>query len=185
LEPLELEVGTIHVAQRYDFILETNQTGGSYWIRAVMNTNCFSAGNPSLDPDVFAILQYNNTNYALPNTSAWDPVLDPICRDLSLSELIPLNPLPLPQPDLFVQFDLSFQPRGASEITYAFVNSTSWVPLNGTNDLNIASNPNGNFSVLGVDSTDFPSTQFVYSIPEVTTVEYMTLFNIILEADAT
>jgi hypothetical protein len=168
-----LEVGTIHVAQRYDFILKTNQTASSYWIRAVMNTNCFSADNPSLNPNVFAILQYNTSSFTVPNTTTWDPVLDPICRDLNLTELIPLDPLPLPEPDLFVRFDLSFQPRGTDEITYAFVNSTSWVPLNGTDTLAIASNPTGNFSVQGVDSTDFNiQTQFVYSIPEIKTVEY-------------
>jgi len=174
--PLDLDVGTIHVAQRYDFIIETNQTAGSYWIRIVMNTNCFSAQNPALNPNVFAILQYNTTEFAVPNTTAWDPVLDPICRDLNLSELVPLNPLPILDPDLFVRFDLSFQPRGNEEITYAFVNSTSWVPLNGTDTLEIASNPIGNFSVQGVDTTDFNTqTQLVYSIPEVHTVEYVPL----------
>jgi len=175
LKPLELEVGVIHVAQRYDFILVTNQTAGSYWIRAVMNTNCFSADNPALNPDVFAILQYNTVSFTVPNTSAWDPVLDPICRDLNSSELIPLNPPPLLEPDLFVRFDLSFQPRGNS-IDLGIVNGTSWVPLTGTNTLEIASKPNGNFSVQGVDTTDFDTkTQFVYSIPEIHTVEYMVL----------
>jgi hypothetical protein len=52
----------------------------------------------------------------------------------------------------------------------------SWVPLNGTDILEIASNPKGNFSVLGVDTTDFDTqTQFVYSIPNIMTVEYQAL----------
>jgi iron transport multicopper oxidase len=50
----------------------------------------------------------------------------------------------------------------------------SWVPLNGTDTLEIASNPKGNFSVLGLDTTDFNiQTQFVYSIPSIMTVDYL------------
>jgi hypothetical protein len=118
-------VGTIHVAQRYDFIVETNQTSGSYWIRATMNENCFSADNPVLNPNVLAILQYNTSSFSVPNTTNWDPEVAPYCVDLNETDLAPLNPLPILEPDLFVRFDLSFQPRGNDEIEYAFVNS-SW-----------------------------------------------------------
>ena len=170
LSPLSVHTFPIHVAQRYSFILETNQSATSYWIRAVMNTNCFN--NDQLDPTVLAILQYNTTSISVPNTTAWDDTMDVVCRDLNLTELVPLNPEPLPESDLFVRIDTSFQ-TGAEDLNFAFVNSTSWVPLNGTNILEKVASTNGNYSVQGIDSTDFPiASQYVYSIPDIQTVEY-------------
>jgi Multicopper oxidase len=172
LSPLSVHTFPIHVAQRYSFILETNQSATSYWIRAVMNTNCFNDMNDQLDPMVLAILQYNTPSISVPNTTAWDNTMDVICRDLNLTELVPLNPEPLPESDLQVRIDTSFQTR-AADLNFAFVNSTSWIPLNGTNILQKVAFTDGNYSVQGVDSADFPiASQFVYSIPDIKTVEY-------------
>ena len=172
LSPLRVHTFPIHVAQRYSFILETNQSATSYWIRAVMNTNCFNNDNEQLDPTILGILQYNTTGISIPNTTAWDNTMDVVCRDLNLTELVPLNPEPVPESDLFVRIDTSFQTR-AGDLNFAFVNDTSWVPLNGTNILQKVAFTTGNYSVQGLDTTDFPiANQFVYSIPDIKTVEY-------------
>ena len=135
-----------------------------------MNTNCFNLDNPQLDPDVFAILQYNTTAVSIPNTTSWDTSMDVVCRDLNLTELVPLNPSPLLQPDTFVRVDTSFQTR-AGDLNYAFMNNTSWAPLNGSNILEVFPTQ-GNVSVAGVDNAFPLSTQLVYAFPNVQTVEY-------------
>src|SRR5271155_727760 len=137
LYPISVHTFPIHVAQRYSFILETNQTAGAYWIRAVMNTNCFNQDNEQLDPDVLAILQYNTTSTSLPNSTSWDDSMDTVCRDLILSDLAPLNPAPVPDSDLFIRIDASFQTR-AGDLNNGYMNNTSWVPLTGTNILLLA-----------------------------------------------
>src|SRR3981189_1499186 len=129
LDPITVHTFPIHVAQRYSFILESNQTAQSYWIRAVMNINCFNNPNDQLDPQVLGILQYN-ASLAIPNTTAWDETMDVVCRDLNLSDLVPLNLVPVPEPDMQIRVDVSFQTK-AGELNFGFMNSSSWVPLNG------------------------------------------------------
>jgi hypothetical protein len=142
-----------------------------------MNTNCM-AYSP-LDPLILGILQYNQTTSAggLPNTTAWDDQQEPVCRDLNVTELSPLNndiPMP-PTSDLFVRIDASFQ-TGPGELNLAYMNTSSWVPLNNTSVLlKSASEPNT--SVLGVDPAFNVKSQFVYSIPTIQTVEYTLLYH--------
>jgi hypothetical protein len=136
-----------------------------------MDTNCFNQDNSQLDPEVFAILRYND-GVALPNTTAWDPTMAVICLDLNLADLVPLNPLPVPEPHTFIRIDISFQTR-AADLNYGFLNNTSWIPLNGSNILDQTATKAGNYSVTGVDSTDFSiANQLVYSLPTIQTVEY-------------
>jgi hypothetical protein len=181
LDAISVHTFPIHVAQRYSFILETNQSfAPAYWIRAVMNTNCFNNVNPQLDSQVLAILQYN-TSLAIPNTTAWDETMDVVCRDLNLTELVPLDPILVPEPDIQIRVDISFQTK-AGDLNFGFLNSSSWVPLNGSDILwQVSSGESagrGNYSVQGVDSTDFSiSNQFVYSIPSIKTVEYPPLWH--------
>jgi FtsP/CotA-like multicopper oxidase with cupredoxin domain len=181
LSPLSVDTFPIHVAQRYSFILVANQTASSYWIRAVMNTNCFNGDNDQLNPDIFAVLQYNNTPVSVPNTTAWDDQMDSVCRDLNLTELVPLQTVPLLDSTLFVRVDVSFQ-TGAGDLNFGYINATTWVPLNGTNILNqVSINPNGgNVGTQGLDTSDFAiKNQFVYSLPDVQTVEYiLSCFNL-------
>ena len=140
-----------------------------------MNTNCFNQDNPQLDPNVLAILSYDSEE-STPNTTAWDPVMDVICRDLNLTELTPLDPIPVPTRETFVRIDISFQDI-AGDLNYGFLNSTSWVSLNGSNVLNHVAYVPGNYSVQEVDSTDFSiSHQLVFSVPTIQTVEYIRIF---------
>ena len=140
-----------------------------------MNINCFNNPNDQLDPQVLGILQYN-ASLAIPNTTAWDETMDVVYQDLNLTDLVPLDPIPVPEPDMQVRVDVSFQTK-AGELNFGFMNSSSWVPLNGTNILSQVSDGalsgTGNYSVQGVDSSDFSiSNQFVYSIQSIQTVEY-------------
>jgi len=167
LNGLSVHTFPIHVAQRYSFILETNQTARPYWIRAVMNTNCFQSSD-GLDPQILGILQYNNSG-VLPNTTSWDDSMDTVCRDLNLTELSPLDARQMPNTaDLTLRIDVSFQ-TVAHDLNYGFMNSTSWVPLNGSNILGVAGSET---TVSGVDPNFSLSSQLVYSIPTIQTVEY-------------
>lgn len=76
----------IHVAQRFPFILETNQTASSYRIGVIMNRNRFNQDRDQRDPQVLGILQYETTCISIPNTTAWDNSIDVVCQDLNLSE---------------------------------------------------------------------------------------------------
>lgn len=143
-------------------------------MRAVMNTNCFNGDTSNLNPDVLAILQYNTTEISIPNTTTWDASMDSICQDLNLTELVPLQPETVPTAGTFVRIDVSFQTK-AADLNFGFMNNTSWVPLNGSNILSQVGFANGgNYSVAGVDTTDFPTaSQLVYSIPTIQTIEYV------------
>jgi len=136
-----------------------------------MNTNCFNQDNPQLDPLVLAMLQYDGS-VATPNTTAWDPTMDVVCRDLDLAELVPLIPSPVPGRETFIRIDISFQ-TVQNDFNYGFLNSTSWVSLNGTNILDMVAYKPGNYSVQGIDSSDFSiAHQMVFSLPGIQTVEY-------------
>ena len=55
-EPMEVDYIVIHVGETYDFILETNQPVGNYWIRAETLENL----PPGEEHSARAILTYNN-----------------------------------------------------------------------------------------------------------------------------
>jgi hypothetical protein len=139
-----------------------------------MNTNCFNQDNPQLDPLVLGVLAYDNKT-ATPDTQPWiddGDTMDVICRDLNLTDLAPLNPSPVLDPDLFMRVDISFQ-TGAGDLNFGYMNSTTWVSLNGSDILSqTAYATSGNYTALGVDTTDFNNHQFVFSLPNVLTVEY-------------
>jgi hypothetical protein len=98
--------------------------------------------------------------------------MNTVCVDLNLTDLMPLNPQPVPNADTFIRIDVSFQTR-AAELNYGFMNSTSWIPLNKSNILQQITTKMGNYSTAGVDSTDFSvSSQLVYALPSIQTVEY-------------
>ena len=174
LVPINVHTFPIHVAQRYSFILDTNQTTDLHWIRALMNTNCFQDSD-GLNPLVLGILQYNDTA-GLPNTTAWDDTMDVICQDLNLTESSPLNyvndPMP-PTSNIFIRVDVSFQ-TGAGDLNFGYLNTTSWTPLNDSNIL-LQSTTQNQTSVLGVDQAFPLNHQLVYSIPTINTVEYILL----------
>jgi hypothetical protein len=131
-----------------------------------MNTNCFQDDMPN--PLILGILRYNNTD-GLPNTTSWDDTMDIVCRDLNLTELIPLGAPSVPaSADLSVRIDISFQ-TGAGDLNFGYLNTSSWIPLNGTD---VLANGASQATVSGVDSNFALAHQLVYSIPDIKTVEY-------------
>ena len=137
-----------------------------------MNENCFMGDAGGLNPEIRAILQYN-TSAGLPNTTAWNETMDSKCVDLNLTELVPLSPKPAmpPTSDLFVRIDVSFQ-TVAGDLNFGFMNSTSWIPLNNSNIL-LKSASDAATSIQGIDQSFDIKNQFVYAIPTIKTVEYI------------
>jgi hypothetical protein len=99
--------------------------------------------------------------------------MDVKCVDLNLTDLVPLVSNPAPPASTFISIDVSFQ-TGAGDLNRGYMNSTSWVPLNGSNIAKQVVSTNGNYTVAGVDASDFTvSSQLVYSLPVIQTVEYV------------
>jgi FtsP/CotA-like multicopper oxidase with cupredoxin domain len=164
----------IHIAQRYSVILTANQTATNYWIRAQMNTFCFSNPNPVLDADVRALLTYTNTTTTPSDSADWSTALQPACEDLDASTLIPTVVDQPPPPTAMYLIDVSFQ-IGAYTLDRAYINSTTWMPL-ADPTLNQAvaglQKDNASFTTSGLSSAFDPS-QFVVSIPDYQVVDLL------------
>ncbi|KAJ9161588.1 Multicopper like protein [Coniochaeta hoffmannii] len=128
----------IHVAQRYSVVLTTNQsTSTNYWLRAAMNTFCFTGDNPVLDPTTLAVVSYSGNNTIAPAANAsidWKNAYDVVCEDLDPSFLVPsVRSVPPPATTLY-RVDFSFG-IGAYQLDYAKVNGTTWAPMGNTTTL--------------------------------------------------
>lgn len=83
IQPITVPVVMINIGQRYEVIIEANQTPGNYWFRAQTNTGCASANtNPN---GGLAIFTYSGIKVATPPTTA--TYTDPGCVEPS-----PLTP---------------------------------------------------------------------------------------------
>jgi len=176
VQPTTIQRLRIHVAQRYSVILTANQTATNYWIRAEMNTYCYSGPNPVLDPDVRGILSYTNTSSTPGSASIdWSTALDLACEDLNDTTLIPTVVETPPPPTNFYEVTVSFQ-IGAYALDRAYINSTSWVSMNENPTLNQAvaglHAGNASFSSAGLSSA-FGASQFVIAVPEVAVVDLL------------
>lgn len=98
----------INVAQRYSVILTTNQTLGSYNVRAEMQDICYKLDNPNLDTMVLG--------------TPGD------CIDLNATQLVPVIESPPPNSTMTVSVSMSFQQTFASggQATLGYMNNTSW-----------------------------------------------------------
>lgn len=178
VEPVSVQRLAIDVAQRYSFIITANQSASSnYWIRAHMNTYCYVINNPVLNPEVRALLTYTNTTTP-PNPSEsvdWSSALELECQDLDPNLLVPSAPQNAPPADVVYQLDISFQ-IGAYAIDLAYINSTSWVPLQNTSTVNLATAglqaDNTAFNTTGL-STAYPSSQFILNPPDMAVVDIL------------
>jgi hypothetical protein len=150
-------------------ILTTNQSSSSnYWMRANMNTGCFSSDNaPVLDPDIRALVTYTNTTYEPTTSVDWASGLDQVCEDLNSTLLVPLVAAAAPDRDVTYTLEVSFQ-IGAYAEDKAYINSTTWTPAT-VPTLNQAvaglhSANSSTFAATGL-STAFSASQFVITIP--------------------
>jgi FtsP/CotA-like multicopper oxidase with cupredoxin domain len=177
VQPTTIQRLAIHIAQRYSVILTANQTVGNYWIRAQMNTFCFSGPNPVLDPDIRAILSYTNTSTTPKDAISvdWSSAPDLACEDLNDTTLIPsVVSAPPPATTMYV-VTFSFQ-IGAYTLDRAYINSTSWVgtPQNPTLNQAVAGlhAANSSFRTAGL-STAFGASQFVIAAPDAAVVDLL------------
>jgi FtsP/CotA-like multicopper oxidase with cupredoxin domain len=168
VQPLDVHRVEIAVAQRYSVILNANQTATNYWIRSQMNTFCFAADNPILDPDVMALLTYTNSTEGPTASSDWSDGVDDICEDLNATKLIPSVAEEAPPAQTLYALTFSFQ-IGDYALDRAYVNGTSWtaadIPtLNQVVD-GLKAN-NSTFNVAGVSSAYTTPNQYVIDIPQ-------------------
>lgn len=127
LEPVNVHRVPIHVAQRYSVILTTNQTAGSYNVRAEMQTNCYKLPNPNLNTMVLSTMTYG-ASPSTPNTKDWSDALPAICLDLDNTMIVPQIAMNPPNSTEAVLVSASFQQttQSSGRQTLAFVNNTSW-----------------------------------------------------------
>lgn len=128
IQPVSVDRIPINVGQRYSVIVEAKQVVGNYWMRAIMNTNCFSTQNSALNPLVKAIVHYSGApNSADPISNDWTSVpWSGGCMDIDSSLLKPLVPRNAPAADqqiILMSFDTS-----PSNTLRGNVNGASWVP---------------------------------------------------------
>lgn len=162
----------IHVAQRYSVVLTTNQsTSTNYWIRAAMNTFCFTGDNDVLDPTTMAVVSYSGNDTVAPAvdySADWKDAYDVVCEDLDPSLLVPALRAVPPPATTFYRVDFSFG-TGAYQLDYAKVNGTSWLPLSNSTTLIEAVNglgqdaEAGKFGVSGQVGA-FEANQFVVGL---------------------
>ncbi|PCH37424.1 multicopper oxidase [Wolfiporia cocos MD-104 SS10] len=172
VEPFQVSSVSLAVAQRYSVLLTTNQTADAYWMRAALDQTAFTYNNPGVQVEIRGVVRYGVNDDAMPDIALLDnppnlPSGSPGSMDTS--QLVPVGGGPAPEPDLNVYFEISMQyPDGADYYSHylAFINSTSWAPLNGTSSL---------FSHLGshtpTGSADIDNSQLLTTINEISTVE--------------
>ncbi|KAJ7854560.1 Cu-oxidase-domain-containing protein [Mycena olivaceomarginata] len=121
-EPHEVNVLVIHAGQRYSFVVTANQAVGNYWINAFINGG---TRNPNLNSTLSrGILRYEGAPDEEPQTpmTAGPTGADAVL--LNEWELVPLAPIPAPEPDFNLTFR-TFMPEG---VTAWQINNVSYIP---------------------------------------------------------
>lgn len=164
LVPVDVHRVPIHVAQRYSVILTTNQTAGSYNVRAEMQTTCYKLGNPNLNTMVLATMTYG-ASPTTPNTQDWSDAIPSLCLDLDSTMIVPQIAMNPPNSTDIIQIFMSFQQttQSGGKQTLAFMNSTSWL-ADSTNPTLLQ------MSKAGIQ-TAFDSNQFVIVHDNITVVD--------------
>lgn len=134
VEPTVVNMMSINVGQRVSFILEPGKYGQitgnqNYWIRATMETKCYSYVNPVLNPNVKAILEYSESA-GDPTTKGSPAQFSQECRLLDYMSLKPVikRDVPMYRPGLDQLMTLNFVLRNnAQGVNYAYVNNQTYV----------------------------------------------------------
>ncbi|KAI3319812.1 multicopper oxidase [Xylariaceae sp. AK1471] len=104
LVPYQTNVLSIAIGQRYDIIVEADQSVDSYWMRAFPATSC-SGTNENAD-NIKGIIRYDEISTADPETSAYSYTTD--CSDEPMSSLVPYLALNASVPATTTTLDLDF-----------------------------------------------------------------------------
>ena len=139
VDPIDVEVLNIAVAQRYSVIINTNATSDNnlFWMHAKLNNYCFGHDNDWLNTDVKALVSYNDKNsYNLvsslpqpPTSKEYNYWKNPECKELDESLLHPLVKDNAPSNyNHHFRLDASFM-IGAYQLDRGFFNSTTYRPM--------------------------------------------------------
>ncbi|EIM91340.1 uncharacterized protein STEHIDRAFT_152988 [Stereum hirsutum FP-91666 SS1] len=121
-----------HNGQRYSVIIDTTvgSEGDSFYVRGVMNTNCFAVVDDNLNATTFAVMRYGSNSTGLPADSVdWTDTLTTDCIDLDDDVLVPVVSKDAPSTvDQRAAFDSEFGTVVYSDVTYNrfLVNDTSY-----------------------------------------------------------
>ncbi|KAH7883986.1 multi-copper oxidase laccase-like protein [Phlebopus sp. FC_14] len=166
LQPVDVHRVPVHVAQRYSVILNTNQTAGSYNVRAEMQSVCYKLPNPNLNTMVLGTMTYGVAP-STPNTQDWSDAFPQICLDLNSTMIVPAIPMNPPNSTTDVLVTMSFQQTVASGGTQslAYMNDTSWEAD--------SSNPTILQFYNGGAQTSFASSQLVVVSDEIRVIDFV------------
>lgn len=108
IQPYTTDVLGIGIGQRYDVIIDMDQTPGNYWMRAVPQLSC-SANEMTLN--IRGVLNYDSVDMADPTTEAYNYGDD--CNDEAASDLVPYVEMDVDPADTFTTFDVGLNtPNG-------------------------------------------------------------------------
>jgi FtsP/CotA-like multicopper oxidase with cupredoxin domain len=177
VEPLQVHQLAIAVAERYSIVLTTDQNPSNYWIRAMLDTYCFTGQNPVLDAGVKAILSYTDSE-ALPtdhDSVSWSADPNVLCEDLNSTLLVPAVSQQAPPADVLYSLQFAFD-IGDYALDKAYINGTTWVasavPTLNTVVPGLRSG-NSTFNATGVTPSYGLSDQYIISIPEYQVVDIL------------
>lgn len=127
VQPMSYHRLNISPAQRYSVVINTNVTSANkFWLRARMITTCFTDAPKTLQPDVFAVVSYDDDSSSIPQSVDWSEQLAQDCRDMNTTELVPVNQMALsPEPDAVFYLRSNFE-IGAYRLSRGFFNGSSW-----------------------------------------------------------
>ncbi|KAK9325455.1 Cupredoxin [Lipomyces orientalis] len=163
-EPTDVHFAPIAPGQRYSFLVTAETSGpvAQVTLRADMNTNCFNYRNPTLDPEVRAVVNLLDDSATIanratsrlrsllarssePESQRWDDILLPeFCRDLDSSLLVPVSgglhsADPVPAFDERVQvWTKTLKLERVNLAPFGFINRTSFMPAIGAPNLHVA-----------------------------------------------
>jgi len=84
ITPFTSEYISIGMGQRYDIIVEANQTTADYWMRSIPQTTCSENSNTN---DIKGIVRYNSDSTSDPTSTVYSLADD--CDDMDMSLLVP------------------------------------------------------------------------------------------------
>jgi FtsP/CotA-like multicopper oxidase with cupredoxin domain len=127
VHPMRYHRLNISPAQRYSVIISSDVTlAGNFWLRARMITTCFTDPPKTMEPDVFAIVRYDEDTNDLPQSMDWSEQLAQDCKDMNTTELVPIDEIVAPpEPDAVFYLRSNFE-IGAYRLSRGFLNSSSW-----------------------------------------------------------
>ncbi|KAK9347640.1 Cupredoxin [Lipomyces starkeyi] len=143
-EPADIHFAPIAPGQRYSFIVTAEVSGpvSQVTLRADMNTNCFNYHNPTLDPEIRALVNLvDDSSSIVKRATIWLRSL--VCRDLDPNLLVPvsLGPHsdPVPPFDYRVQvWTKTLKLERVNPAPFGFINRTSFMPAIGAPNLHVA-----------------------------------------------